>query len=134
MLVTFAALAVSACGDEPTEASKVAGAYNALVEAVSERDYAKACEQLSDQTRRDLAKAGEVQQIAGCDKTLERLVAESGTDKDALTSVDPSDVRIDGATSATVNQVRMSKTGDQWRVEGDLDFVRPFLSGPAPRR
>jgi hypothetical protein len=52
----------------------------------------------------------------------------------ALATVTPSDVRIDGGTSATVGAVRLSKASGEWQVEGDLDFVRSFLSGPLPER
>ncbi len=128
------ALTATACGEEPTEAAKVADAYNELVEAVGDRDYERACEGLSARTVDDLRKAGEVQQTKGCDKTLERVIEDLGTDKDALVTVRPADVRIESPKSAAVDQVRMSKSGDEWRVEGDLDFVRPFLSGPAPPR
>ena len=127
------ALTATACGDEPTEAAKVADAYNELVEAVADRDYGKVCEGLTERTLEDLRKAGQVQQTTGCDKTLERVIEDLGTDKDALVTVQPADVRIDGARSAAVDRVRMSKSGDEWKVEGDLDFVRPFLSGAPPR-
>lgn len=130
VLAMSLALVAMACGEEPTEAAKVADAYNELVEAVDDRDYATACDRLSDGTREDLRKAGEIQQTSGCDKTLERVIEDVGTNKDALAPVTPSDVRIDGPARATVNEVRMSKSGDGWHVEGDIDFVRPFLSGP----
>ncbi len=133
-LVACLVLAVGACGDEPTEAAKAADAYNALVQAVEDGDYAQACERLTAKTRQDLAKAGQIQQTRGCDKTLERVVADVGTDKDAMVTVTPSDVRIDGPTRAAVNQVRMSKADGEWQVEGDVDFVRPFLSGAPVER
>jgi hypothetical protein len=133
-LVPCLVLAVGACGDEPTEAAKAADAYNALVEAVKDRDYAEACERLTPDTRRDLAKAGQIQQTPGCGKTLERVVADVGTDKDAMVTVMPSDVRIDGPARAAVNQVRLSKADGEWQVEGDIDFVRPFLSGAPSER
>ncbi len=133
-LLACLVLAVSACGDEPTEAAKAADAYNALVEAVEDGDYEQACEKLSAETRRDLAKAGQIQQIRGCDKTLERVVSEVGTDKDAMVTVTPADVRIDGPTRAAVDEVRLSKEDGEWQVEGDVDFVRPFLSGAPSER
>ena len=127
------ALIAAACGDEPTEAAKVAEAYNDTVDAVRDGDYEKACEGLSERTLEDLGRAGQVQQTKGCDKTLERTIEDLGTDKEALVTVQPADVRIDGPRSAAVGRVRMSKSGDEWKVEGDLDFVRPFLSGAPPR-
>ncbi|MDP9377594.1 MAG: hypothetical protein M3P40_08535 [Actinomycetota bacterium] len=134
VLLACLALSAGACGKEATEASKVADAYNALVEAVADGDYETACERLTERTRQDLEKAGQIQNTDACDDTLEQVIADVGTDKDALSTVAPSDVRIDSKTRAVVNDVRMSKAGDEWLVEGDLDFVRPFLSGPGPER
>ncbi len=134
MLATCLALAAAGCGEEPTEAARASDAYNALTAAIRDGDYEEACERLTQKTRQDLRKAGKVQQTGACDKTLERVIADVGTDEDALATVTPSDVRIDGPTSATVNDVRLEKSGGEWQVEGDLDFVRPLLSGRAPQR
>ncbi len=133
-LLASLAFVAGACVKEETEASRVADAYNSLVEAVGDRDYETACQQLTETTRQDLRKAGQIQQTDGCDKTLERVIDDVGTDERALSTVTPSDVRIDGEASATVGDVRLSKAGGEWLVEGDLDFVRPFLSGPLPER
>ncbi len=131
-ILTSLMLGATACGEEPTEAAKAADAYNALVEAVGDDDYEKACERLTEKTRRDLLKAGQIQETGDCAKTLERVVADVGTDKSALAAVTASDVKIDAPTSARVGDVRLAKSGDEWGVEGDLDFVRPFLSGAEP--
>ena len=120
---------LGACGGEQTEAAEVASAYNAVVEAVSDKDYDRACEGLTEGTRQDLRKAATIERTDGCGPTLARVVTAVGVDKRALGTVDDADVEIAGATSASVGDVRMAKEGGEWRVEGDLDFVRPFLSG-----
>ena len=129
MLVTCLLLGATACGEGQTEQAKVADAYNQVVEALEQEDFEKACDGLTDKTRQDLRKAAAIEQTDGCGATLKRVIAGVGIEKRALTNVGSSDVEIKSATSATVNAVRMSKQGDRWRLEGDLDFVRPFLSG-----
>ena len=128
LLATCLPLALVGCGEAPTEAAKAAEAYNEFTAAIADKDYEKACERLTPKTRQDLVKAGQVQQTRDCSTTLEQVVADVGVKEDALTDIDPADVRIAGST-AVVDGVRMSKPGDEWLVEGDLDFVRPFLSG-----
>ena len=128
MLATCLPLALVGCGEEPTEAGRAAEAYNELTAAIADKDYEQACERLTPKTRQDLVKAGQVQQTRGCGATLERVVADVGVDEDALTDMDAADVRVAGST-AVIDGVRMSKTDGEWLVEGDLDFVRPFLSG-----
>lgn len=128
MLVTCLPLALVGCGEAPTEAAQAAEAYNELTAAIEDEDYEKACERLTPKTRQDLVKAGQVQQTRDCGTTLEQVVAGVGVNEDALTDIEPADVRIAGST-AVVDGVRMSKAGGEWLVEGDLDFVRPFLSG-----
>lgn len=131
MIVTCLPLALVGCGEPPTEAAKAAEAYNELTAAITDEDYEEACERLTPKTRQDLVRAGQVQQTRGCGPTLEQVVADVGVDEDALTDIDAADVRIDGST-AVVDGVRMSKADGEWLVEGDLDFVRPFLSGSKP--
>lgn len=129
MLVTFLLMGATACGEGQTEAAKVAGAYNAVVEALVDQDYEEACEGLTDGTRQDLRKAAMIEQTDGCGATLERVIAEVGVEQQALADVASSDVEIKSETSAMVNDIRMLNEGGTWRLEGDLDFVRPFLSG-----
>lgn len=126
-------LALAACGGEQSEPAEVASAYNDVVEAVRDKDYEAACDGLTERTRQDLSRAAEIQRTDGCAPTLQRLIADVGVDQQAVTSVADTDVEVAGETAATVGDVRMAKEDGEWRVEGDLDFVRPFLSGP-PRR
>lgn len=132
-LAACLSLAAVGCGEKPTEAAEAADAYNALTAAIANEDYAEACERLTPETRQDLLKAGQIQQTGECGTTLEQVIADVGTNEDALTEVDPSDVQVAGAAAA-VDQVRMSKASGEWLVEADLDFVRPFLSGSEAER
>ena len=127
-------LLLGGCGGEQTEAADAASAYNAVVEAVTDKDYERACEGLTQATRQDLRKAAAIQRTEGCGPTLAQMVREVGVDKRALTTVADTDVEISSPTSATVGDIRLAKEGGEWRVEGDLDFVRPFLSGAASPR
>lgn len=129
LVATCLLLGATACGEGQTEEVKVASAYNAVVAAIAEKDYDEACEGLTSTTRQDLRKAAMIEQTDGCGATLERVIAGVGIRERALSSADSSDVRITRETSATVNDVRISKQGNEWLVEGDLDFVRPPLSG-----
>lgn len=131
-VATCLLLGAAACGESASEEADVASAYNAVVDAVEDKDYDQACEGLTDKTRAALAKAATIEQTEGCGATLERLIAGVGVDKRALADAEPSDVRLGDTGTAVVNQVRMAQEGGEWRVEGDVDFVRPFLSG-APR-
>ncbi len=127
-------LTVVACGEGETEEAKAADAYNAVVDAMKAKDYETACARLTETTRRDLRKAATVEGTDGCGSTLKRVVETVGVRREALTEVDSSQVELDGQTRATVGNVRMSREGDEWRLEGDLDYVRPFLSGGVPAR
>ena len=128
-ILTCLTLGAIACGEEPTEEAEVATAYNAVVEAVQEKDYEEACEGLTETTRQALRKAATIEGTDGCGATLARVITSLGVDERALTTAEDSDVEITSASTATVGDVRMSKQGDEWRLEGDVDFVRPFLSG-----
>ena len=125
-------MSLAACGGDEPESAQVASAYNDVVEAVRDKDYEAACEGLTETTRKDLSRAAEIQQTDGCAPTLERVIADVGVEPQALTSAADTDVELASETAATVGDVRMAKEDGEWRVEGDLDFVRPFLSGPAP--
>jgi hypothetical protein len=129
VLAVCLSLGATACGEAQTEEAEVASAYNAVVDAVQEKDYDQACEGLTDTTRQALSKAATIEGTDGCGATLERVVAGVGVDERALTAAAESDVEITSDSTATVRDVRMSKQDEEWRLEGDLDFVRPFLSG-----
>ena len=131
-VATCGLLGIAACGESATEEADVASAYNAVVDAVEAKDYERACEGLTERTRAVLAKAATIERTDGCAATLGRVITEVGADKEALTDAAPSDVRLGDTGTASVNRVRMAREGGEWRVEGDIDFVRPFLSG-APR-
>ncbi len=112
----------------------MAGSYNAVVEAVQEKDYDGAWERLTETTRQALRKAATIERTDGCGPTLARVVSTVGVDERALTTAEDSDVEITSPSTATVGDVRMSKEGEEWRLEGDVDFVRPFLSGESRPR
>lgn len=122
-------LSATGCGGEDSEEAKVASAYNSVIEAIEQEDFEGACEGLSKATREDLRKAEMVQQTEGCGATLKQVVDDVGVDKQAMAEVAESDVEITDESTAMVNDVRLSKAGDEWLVEGEVDFVRPFLSG-----
>lgn len=126
-------LLLGACGGTQTEEAQVAGAYNAVAEAVRAKDYDQACDGLSESTRQDLRKAATIERTEGCGPTLARVITSVGVDGQALSTVDDADVEVAGEDSASVGDIRMTKEGGEWRVEGDLDFVRPFLSGTGVR-
>lgn len=134
VLAVCLSLGAAACGEAQTEEAEVASAYNTVVDAVREKDYEQACEGLTDTTRQALRKAATIQRTDGCGPTLARVIATVGIDERALTTVADSDVDITSPSTATVRDVRMSKQDEEWRVEGDLDFVRPFLSGESRPR
>lgn len=134
MLLTCLLLASFGCGQDESDEAQVARTYNAIVEALEQKEYDDACERLTDRTRKVLRNAGAIQGTEGCGATLAEVVAEVGVDEEALREVSSSDVEIVGERAARVNGLRMSKQGDEWLLEGELDFVRPFLAGsPAPR-
>lgn len=132
VVATCLLLGAAGCGESATEEADVAGAYNAVVDAVEAKDYDQACEGLTEGTREDLAKAAAIERTDGCGATLERMITDVGVDKRALADAEPSDVRLGDTGTASVRGVRLARQDDEWRVEGDVDFVRPFLSG-APR-
>lgn len=133
VLMTCLLLAVAGCGRESAEA-EVARSYNALVEALEQKDYEEACERLTDRTRQDLRNAATIQGTEGCGPTLAEVVADVGVDEQALKEVTASDVEVVDERTARVNDLEMSREGEEWLLEGDLDFVRPLLSGgSAPR-
>ena len=134
VLGTCLSLGAAGCGEAQTKESEVASAYNGVVEAVREKDYEQACEGLTDTTRGALRKAAMIEQTDGCGPTLARIVTTLGVDERALRTAADSDVEMTTASTATVRDVRMLKQDGEWRVEGDLDFVRPFLSGDSGLR
>ena len=131
-VATCLLLGVGGCGESASEEASVASAYDEVIGAVEAKDYDRACEGLTDRTREDLAKAATIERTDGCGATLERVIADVGLEKRALTDAEPSDVRLGDKGTASVRGVRMAREGGEWLVDADIDFVRPFLSG-APR-
>lgn len=127
-------LGLGGCGGAESRAQTVADALSSVAQAVQDKDYAEACEGVTPRTRADLSRAAKILRTEGdCGDTLRATIAQVGTDAEGLRTVTASDVTLDSDTTATVSGVRMTRHGEEWLVEGELDFVRPFLS-PAPPR
>jgi hypothetical protein len=109
-------LAVSGCG--ASEEDEARDAVKAYITAIADGDAKKACDSLTEDSKKRFGKAR-----TKCEDAFENFGGSlSREQKDRLKSVDP-EVKVQGNSATTTvdappfeGEIRLEKAGDEWKV------------------
>jgi hypothetical protein len=130
IVLVMTAVAAAGCGSQSDE-DKVRDVTLDFVNAVVDEDYDEACDKLSTDARKEIAKAGAALDAGTCPEVLEKGFAllDSADRKrlqDADFKVTDVEVKGDRATAKVSpdlgdgdDATRLQKKGDEWFITGD---------------
>jgi hypothetical protein len=118
-----AAAALVSCGGKDSDAGQIQDVTKEFASAIKDKDYGKACDQLSAKARAQISSEGAAVGGKECVDTLTRVMTLADPKEvKSITDIHLTDVKVTGSTATGKSggdTTRFVKEGGVWKIDAD---------------
>ncbi len=118
-----AAAALVSCGGQKSDAGQIQDVTKQFASAIKDKDYGKACDQLSAKAKAQISSEGAVVGGQGCVDTLTKVMTLADPkDVKSITDVHLTDVKVSGSKATGKSggdTTSFVKEGGVWKIDAD---------------